>query len=82
MAGLFELFVDAQSQFRFRLLDGRGVVVALSSGFDDKLAAVAGIDAVRECAGTGLITDLSDQAPDADGSDLSDAPDNGLRLRS
>lgn len=61
MAGLFELFVDAQSQFRFRLLDGKGAVVALSSGFDDKLAAIAGIDAVRECAGTGLIADLSDQ---------------------
>ena len=82
MAGLFELFVDAQSQFRFRLLDGRGVVVALSSGFDDKLAAVAGIDAVRECAGTGLIADLSDPAPDADENDLSDAPNNGVRLRS
>lgn len=63
MAGRFELFVDAQSQFRFRLLDGRGAVVAVSSGFEDKLAAVAGIEAVRECAGTGLITDVSDQAP-------------------
>jgi len=56
--------------------------VALSSGFDDKLAAVAGIDAVRECAGTGLIADLSDPAPDADENDLSDAPNNGVRLRS
>ena len=37
--------------------------MAVSSGFDDKLAAIAGIDAVRECAGTGLITDLSDQVP-------------------
>lgn len=82
MAGLFELFVDAQSQFRFRLLDDRGAVMAVSSGFDDKLAAVAGIDAVRECAGTGLVTDLSDPTPDADGSDLSDAPNDGLRHRS
>jgi uncharacterized protein YegP (UPF0339 family) len=73
MAGLFELFVDAQSQFRFRLLDGRGLVLAVSSGFDDKLAAVAGIYAVRECAGTGLITDLPDPAPETDGSDLNDS---------
>jgi uncharacterized protein YegP (UPF0339 family) len=63
MAGLFELFVDAQSQFRFRLLDAGGVVLAVSSGFEDKRAAVAGIEAVRECAGMGLITDASDQAP-------------------
>ena len=65
MAGLFELFVDEQSQFRFRLLDGRGVTVAESSSFDDKSGAVAGIDAVRECAGTGLVADLSDHDPDA-----------------
>lgn len=63
MAGRFELFVDAQSKFRFRLLDGRGLELAVSSGFDDKLAAVAGIDAVRECAGTGLVADLSDKTP-------------------
>ncbi len=56
--------------------------MAVSSGFDDRLAAVAGIDAVRECAGTGLIADLSDPTPDADGSDLSDAPNDGLRHRS
>lgn len=63
MAGRFELFIDAQSQFRFRLLDARGAVMAVSSGFEDKRAAVAGIEAVRECAGMGLITDASDQAP-------------------
>ena len=48
MAGLFELFVDAQSQFRFRLLDAKGVEMAVSSAFEDKSAAVAGIEAVRE----------------------------------
>jgi hypothetical protein len=37
--------------------------MAVSSGFEDKRAAVAGIEAVRECAGMGLITDASDQAP-------------------
>ena len=60
MAGLFELFVDAESHFRFRLKGPDGTVVAVSKAFDDKPAAVAGIAAVRECAGTGLITDLGD----------------------
>jgi uncharacterized protein YegP (UPF0339 family) len=58
MAGLFELFLDAESYFRFRLKAPDGTVVAVSKAFDDKPAAVAGIAAVRECAGMGLITDL------------------------
>jgi uncharacterized protein YegP (UPF0339 family) len=58
MAGLFEVFVDAESHFRFRLKAPDGTVMAVSRAFDDKPAAVAGIGAVRECAGTGLITDL------------------------
>ena len=58
MAGLFEVFVDAESRFRFRLKAADGTVMAVSRAFDDKPAAVAGIAAVRECAGTGLITDL------------------------
>jgi uncharacterized protein YegP (UPF0339 family) len=55
MAGLFEVFVDAESHFRFRLKAPDGTVMAVSRAFDDKPAAVAGIAAVRECAGTGLI---------------------------
>lgn len=67
MAGLFEMFVDAESHFRFRLKAPDGTVMAVSRAFDDKPAAVAGIVAVRECAGTGLITDLC-RGP-AEGSD-------------
>lgn len=58
MAGLFELFVDAQSQVRFRLTAPDGTVMAVSKAFDDKAAAVAGIAAVREYAGMGHIADL------------------------
>ncbi|MET3950014.1 DUF1508 domain-containing protein [Arthrobacter sp. UYEF36] len=58
MAGKFELFVDAESRFRFRLRAPDGTVMAVSAAFRDKSAAVAGIAAVRECAGMGLITDL------------------------
>lgn len=58
MAGKFEAFIDADSFFRFRLLAPDGAVIAVSGPFDDKAAVVAGIAAVRECAGTGLVTDL------------------------
>lgn len=58
MAGTFEVFMDGASNFRFRLTAPDGTVVAESAAFADKPAAVAGIAAVRECAGTGLVTDL------------------------
>lgn len=62
MAGTFELFLDAESNFRFRLTAPDGTVMAVSAAFEDKSAAVAGIAAVRECAGMGLISDLSSEA--------------------
>jgi uncharacterized protein YegP (UPF0339 family) len=58
MAGTFEVFVDAESHFRFRLKAQDGTEMAVSGAFDSKTAAVAGIAAVRDCAGMGLITDL------------------------
>ncbi|MFE4836489.1 YegP family protein [Arthrobacter sp. NPDC056691] len=68
MAGVFEVFVDAESQFRFRLKAPDGTVLAISAPFEDKRAAAAGIADVRECAGTGLITDLSAATPQVQGS--------------
>ncbi|MEO8283658.1 MAG: DUF1508 domain-containing protein [Pseudarthrobacter sp.] len=59
MAGMFEVFLDADSLFRFRLKAPDGTVVAVSGAFTDKSAVAAGIAATRECAGTGLVTDLS-----------------------
>jgi uncharacterized protein YegP (UPF0339 family) len=58
MAGKFEAFIDQDSFFRFRLLSPDGAVMAVSGPFDNKSALAAGIAAVRECAGTGLVTDL------------------------
>ncbi|TQJ58519.1 hypothetical protein FBY30_0751 [Arthrobacter sp. SLBN-83] len=58
MAGKFEAFIDADSFFRFRLLAPDGAVVAISGPYEDKASVAAGIAAVRECAGTGLVTDL------------------------
>ena len=65
MAGTFELFVDADACFRFRLRAPDGAVLAVSKAFADKPAAVAGITAVREYAGMGLISDLCPAAPPA-----------------
>jgi uncharacterized protein YegP (UPF0339 family) len=59
MAGKFELFVDAEAQYRFRLTTPDGSELAVSRAYRDKSAAVAAIEAVRECAGMGLISDLS-----------------------
>lgn len=58
MAGKFEAFLDSDSCFRFRLLAPDGAVMAVSGPYQDKAALAAGIAAVRECAGTGLVTDL------------------------
>ena len=58
MAGMFEVFVDEASYFRFRLKAPDGAILAVSAAFNTKSAAVAGIAAVRECAGMGLVTDL------------------------
>jgi uncharacterized protein YegP (UPF0339 family) len=59
MAGKFEVFIDAEAHFRFRLRAPDGTELAVSAAFEDKSAVVAGIAAVRECAGMGLVTDLS-----------------------
>jgi uncharacterized protein YegP (UPF0339 family) len=63
MAGKFELFRDGGVSFRFRLKAPDGTVVAVSRQYSDKASAVEGIHAVRECAGTGLITDLCPPMP-------------------
>ncbi|WP_211877051.1 YegP family protein [Pseudarthrobacter albicanus] len=62
MAGQFEIFMDAESNVRFRLLGADGTVLATSTAFEDKQSAADGIMAVRECAGTGLITEARSNA--------------------
>ncbi|HKU31542.1 MAG TPA: DUF1508 domain-containing protein [Arthrobacter sp.] len=62
MAGTFEVFVDADSLFRFRLISPNGAVIAVSAAFPDKPGVAAGIRDARESAGTGLVTDLCPQA--------------------
>lgn len=74
MAGMFELFVDPESYFRFRLTAPDGTVMAVSKAFDTKTAAVAGIAEVREYAGMGHITDLCPAARKTPQPEIRDVP--------
>ncbi|MFE5835588.1 YegP family protein [Arthrobacter sp. NPDC056493] len=58
MAGMFELFIDAEASFRFQLTAPDGTVMAVSRPFPSKAAAVEGIAAVREYAGMGHVKEL------------------------
>lgn len=58
MAGMFELFNDEDSNFRFRITGPNGAVMATSCAFPDKASAVAGIRDMREYAGMGHIKDM------------------------
>jgi uncharacterized protein len=69
MAGMFEIFVDQDQLYRFRLLDGNKEVLSVSVGYRRKLDAVAAIAAVRESAATGHITDCSPRSHEAHGKD-------------
>lgn len=78
MAGMFELFIDPDSDFRFRLTAPDGTVMAVSKAFGSKAAAVDGIAAVREYAGMGLVSDIAPasaggRAPQARGAALGEA---------
>ena len=64
----------------FRLKAPDGTVLAVSQSFPDKPAAVAGISAVHEHAGMGLITDLCPEVPVQGASQSHPAP--GVRQAS
>ncbi|WP_181036358.1 DUF1508 domain-containing protein [Arthrobacter sp. B1805] len=65
MAGYFKL-VDAHDDgFRVKLTAPDGTLVAVSTFYASKEEAIAGIELIREIAGTGPIVDHSRQeAPD------------------
>ncbi|MDQ6740088.1 MAG: DUF1508 domain-containing protein [Actinomycetota bacterium] len=64
MSGYFELVMAPEGSYRVRLTDGRGELMAVSVTFETKAAAVAGIAAAREIAGTGLIVDRTGVEPE------------------
>lgn len=55
MAGTFEIINAEEEAFYFRLKADDGTVVAVSPRFKTLKGVVAGIDAVRENAATGLV---------------------------
>lgn len=58
MAGKFEVHQDDEKFYRFRLKDGDGNLVAESPRFKNLSGVIAGIDALRESAATGIVVDL------------------------
>ncbi|MFJ6280856.1 MAG: YegP family protein [Actinomycetes bacterium] len=60
MAGRFELYFDGEKRYRFRLTGDDGATLVTSEPYDDKPTAVAGINGIRDCASTALISDLTD----------------------
>jgi hypothetical protein len=58
VAGKFEVHQDDEKFYKFRLKDGDGNIVAVSPRFGSLSGVVAGIDAMRENAATGLVVDL------------------------
>lgn len=59
MSGYFKLVAAHDHGYRLKLISGDGVLVAVSTYFPTKEAAVAGIDLIREIAGTGPVVDHS-----------------------
>ena len=59
MAGTFELYKDAQGEFRFRLKAGNGEIIAASEGYESKAGALNGIDSVRDNAPAASLDDLT-----------------------
>jgi uncharacterized protein YegP (UPF0339 family) len=77
MAGKFELFTDEDSNVRFRMIGPDGSVLALSRAFPDTRSAAAGVAAMRECAGTGLISNLCPAAHGAQGTQRAQGTHSG-----
>jgi uncharacterized protein len=73
MAGQFELFIDEASEVRFRMIGPDGSVLAVSRSFPDTKAAATGIAAMRECAGTGLISNLAEGVRESKGNAVAPA---------
>lgn len=67
MSGYFELVDAPDGGYRIKMLDGGGMLMAISVTFSSKRAAVAGVSMAREIAGTGHIRDRSRGPGDVSG---------------
>lgn len=59
MSGYFKIVDAHDGGYRIKLMAGDGGLVAVSTYYPTKPEAVAGIDEMREIAGTGPVTDQS-----------------------
>lgn len=59
MSGYFKIVDAHDGGYRIKLMAGDGALVAVSTYYPTKPEAVAGIDEMREIAGTGPVTDQS-----------------------
>ena len=59
MSAAFELFVDEDGQYRFRLRAANGEIVAQSEGYTTKESALAGTVAVRASAAAAEVEDTT-----------------------
>lgn len=62
MSGYFRLVDAHDGAFRIKLISGDGALMAVSAMFPTKQAAVAGVELMREIAGTGPVVDQSSDA--------------------
>ncbi|WP_299168291.1 DUF1508 domain-containing protein [uncultured Arthrobacter sp.] len=60
MAGKFVLYFDDSRNYRFRLTGDDGATLMTSEPYDNKATAVSGINGIRDCASTALISDQTD----------------------
>ena len=62
MSGYFKLVDAHEGSYRIKLISGDGTLMAVSTTFDTKQDAAAGIAQLREIAGTGPVVDQSSDA--------------------
>jgi len=55
----FEIYVDAASEYRFRLRAPNGEIIAVSESYKSKDSCKNGIESVRENAPKAIIQDLT-----------------------
>ena len=53
----FEIFKDATSEFRFRLVAPNGEIVAASQGYNAKVSCVEGVDSLRRYSSGAALVD-------------------------
>lgn len=59
MSAQFQIYLDANSRFRFRLIADNGTVMLTSGAYAQEAAAIAAIASVRDIASTGSVVDLT-----------------------